>query len=162
MVKAAATHTERGGPVALGDAAALPLADGIADCVVAFMSLQDIDAMDLAVAEASRVLSAGGHLVMAITHQANTAGRFMTAPDGGPPPFVIAGSWFERKALADTCERDGLTMTFHSEHRPLLDYSEALASAGFLIERIREVGDPDPADKWHRIPLFLHFRAVRT
>ena len=53
-------------------------------------------------------------------------------------------------------------MTFHSEHRPLHDYTDALADAGFLIERIREVGDPDPADKWHRVPLFLHLRAVRV
>ena len=42
-------------------------------------------------------------------------------------------------------------MTFHCEHRPLQAYSDALANAGFLIERIREVGDPSPDDKWHRI-----------
>jgi hypothetical protein len=53
-------------------------------------------------------------------------------------------------------------MTFHSAHRPLNDYTDALAEAGFLIERIREVGSPDPEDEWHRIPLFLHVRAVRT
>ena len=53
-------------------------------------------------------------------------------------------------------------MTFHSWHRPLQAYTEALADAGFLIERIREVGDPGPADKWHKIPLFLHIRALRS
>jgi hypothetical protein len=70
-------------------------------------------------------------------------------------PYEIDGSWFERKKLADTCERDGLTMTFHTEHRPIQDYVDALADAGFLIERLREVGDPGPASAWHRIPLFL-------
>ena len=52
-------------------------------------------------------------------------------------------------------------MTFHTEHRPLRDYTDALADAGFLIEGLREVGEPDPLDKWHRIPLFLHIRAIR-
>jgi hypothetical protein len=42
-------------------------------------------------------------------------------------PYEIDGSWFERKKLADTCERDGLTMTFHTEHRPIQDYVDALA-----------------------------------
>jgi SAM-dependent methyltransferase len=126
------------------------------------MSLQDVDAMEAALAEAARVLVPGGRLVMAITHQANTAGHFgPPADDGAMPPFVIERSWFERTALADTCEHDGLVMTFHSEHRPLHDYVDALADAGFVIERLREVGDPDPDDKWHRIPLFLHLRAVR-
>jgi SAM-dependent methyltransferase len=162
MTMAAATHAESGGPVLVGDAAALPIADDSADCVVAFMSLQDVDEMERAIAEAARMLCRGGRLVMAITHQVNTAGHFVGTTDGDSPAFVISGSWFERRALADTCERDGLTMTFHSEHRPLSDYSDALADAGFLIERIREVGDPNPEDKWHRIPLFLHLRALKA
>jgi SAM-dependent methyltransferase len=162
MVAAAASFPGAAGWVAAGDAAALPVADAAADCVVAFMSLQDIDHMEDAVAEAARVLTAGGCLVIAVTHPANTAGEFAAGPDEATRPFVIEGSWFERRALADTCERDGYTMTFHSEHRPLQAYSDALANAGFLIERIREVGDPSPADKWHRIPLFLHFRALRS
>ena len=161
MAAAASAHTDLGGPIIVGDAAALPLPDAVADCVVAFMSLQDIDAMEVAIAEAARVLSAGCHLVMAITHPLNTAGRFAMGPDEGSRPFVIEGSWFDRTALADTCERDGFTMTFHTEHRPLQDYVEALADAGFVIERMREVGEPNPSDKWHRIPLFLHVRAVR-
>jgi hypothetical protein len=53
-------------------------------------------------------------------------------------------------------------MTFHSEHRPLHDYTDALADAGFLIERTREVTDTDTGSKWNRLPLFLHLRAVRT
>lgn len=161
MVTAAASVPGAAGRVAAGDAAALPVTDAAADCAVAFMSLQDVDHMEQAVAEAARVLVPGGRLVIAVTHPANTAGKFAPGPDEAARPFVIDGSWFERRALADTCERDGYTMTFHSWHRPLQAYTEALADAGFLIERIREVGDPSPADKWHRIPLFLHIRALR-
>jgi SAM-dependent methyltransferase len=162
MVTAAATHADAGGAILVGDASALPLPDGIADCAVAFMCLQDVDAMEAAVREAARVLVPGGHFVLAITHPVNTAGRFSSGPVDESPPFVIEGSWFARRAIADTCERDGYTMTFHSEHRALHDYTDALADAGFLIERIREVGDPNPASNWVRLPLFLHLRAVRT
>lgn len=81
MTAAASTHAERGGPVVLGDAADLPLPDQVADCVLAFMSLQDVDSMETAVAEAARVLVGGGAMVMAITHPANTAGHFSEGPD---------------------------------------------------------------------------------
>jgi ubiquinone/menaquinone biosynthesis C-methylase UbiE len=67
MTSAAKAHPGRGGTVVLGDAAALPLPDAAADCVVAFMSLQDVDDMETAVGELARVLDGGGRLVLAIT-----------------------------------------------------------------------------------------------
>ena len=61
-----------------------------------------------------------------------------------------------------------VTMTFHSEHRPLEAYSRALEAAGLLIEAIREARAPDamvaaaPGQRrWQRIPLSLHLRAVK-
>ena len=45
--------------------------------------------------------------------------------------------------------------------------TEALAPAGFLLERVREIGVPDAAvrlprqRRWQRLPLFLRIRAVR-
>jgi SAM-dependent methyltransferase len=163
MVFAAAAHPESHGPLIVADAAFLPLSDAAADCIVAFMSLQDVDAMEPALSESARVLASGGCLVIAVTHPLNTAGKF--APPGADEAtrrFLIEGSYFERRAVTDTCERDGYTMTFHSEHRSLQAYIDALADVGFVIERLREVGEPNPADKWHRIPLFLHLRALRT
>lgn len=162
MVRAAARHPESRCPFVLADAAQLPVPSAVADCVVAFMSLQDIDDFESAIAEMGRTLTPGGRLVLAVTHPANTAGRFAPGADEEEPPFVIEGSWFERRRLADTCERDGYTMTFHSEHRPLQAYADALADGGFVIERIREAAEPDGADKWSRMPLFLHVRAVRN
>jgi SAM-dependent methyltransferase len=162
MVAAAAAHPGRVGALVVADAAALPLADAVADCAVAFMSLQDVDAMEAALSEAARVLKDDSPLVMAITHPLNTGGHFVPAGGAGAEPrFVLEGSWFEHRQLADTCERGGYTMTFHSEHRPLQSYTEALADAGFVIERLREVTETDPADKWHQVPLFLHIRALR-
>jgi len=163
MAAAASSHPDCPCPIVLADAAALPLPDASADCLVAFMSLQDVDAMELALTEAARVLSVGSRLIMAITHPLNTAGRFEQG--GGEDhdrPFVIGGSYLERRTASDTVERDGYTMTFHFEHRPLQAYTGALAGAGFVIERLHEVTEPDPANKWNRIPLFLHLRALRT
>ena len=164
MARAAARHPGCGGPVVVADAASLPMPSCVADCVVAFMSLQDVDAMEEAVGEAARLLTVGGHLVIAITHPLNTAGKFASSTDipGSGRPFVIEGFWFERRRLADTCERGGYVMTFHSEHRPLQAYTDALAAAGFLIERLHEVREPGPSDKWNRIPLFLHLRPLHA
>lgn len=162
MSHAAAERPEAAGRVLVGDAAHLPLATGSVDCVIAFMSLQDVDDMEAAVLEIARILEPGGRLVLAVVHPVNSAGRFVG--DRGDParPFVISGSWFTPRRYVDSVERDGLSMTFHSNHRALQDYTEALAAAGFLIERLREPTDPDPAKPWRRIPLFLHIRAVLT
>jgi ubiquinone/menaquinone biosynthesis C-methylase UbiE len=49
----------------LADAARLPFEDGSFDCVVAFMSLQDVDQMPAAIEEAASVLETGGRLCLA-------------------------------------------------------------------------------------------------
>jgi SAM-dependent methyltransferase len=152
-------------PVHHADAAALPFPDGYADLVVMFMSLQDVDDFEAAIREAFRVLEPGGRFVFAVVHPLNSAGRF--ASDGPDSPFVIRGSYLERLRYSDQVERDGLTMTFHSEHRPIEAYSRALEQAGFLVEALREPRVPDAAAardtsvRWQRVPLFLHVRAIR-
>jgi SAM-dependent methyltransferase len=143
------------------DAAALPLADGVADVVVSFMTLMNTDDLEGAVSEAARVLEPGGCYCIAITHPLNTAGGFTSRdPDA---PFVIEGSYFERTQNEVPVERDGLEMTFLDAHRPLEDYTRALELAGLLMDALREIPDTsDPAgSRWRRIPLFLHIRAVR-
>lgn len=166
MVRLAATHADRQ-PVALADAAALPFRSQSFDLVVAYMSLHDIDAMPETVGEVARVLRPGGHLCAAIPHPVNSAGEF-TGRDAGAP-FVIAGSYLASGPADWSTDRDGVRLIFHSEHRPVEAYSRALEASGLLIEAIREVGAPpqssagaDPAlQRFRRIPLFLHFRAVK-
>jgi SAM-dependent methyltransferase len=161
MARAAASHPGSDGPVVIADAARLPFRDGCADLAVAFMSLQDVDDFEAAVADAARLLRPGGVFVMAIVHPVNSVGRFEETPDGEDPPFVITESWFDRHPTSDRCSRDGLEMTFHSEHRPLMAYTEALYDAGFLVERLREPTELDPESNWYRMPMFLHIRAVK-
>jgi SAM-dependent methyltransferase len=161
LAQAAADHPGTHGPTVIGDAANLPFRDGCADLVVAFMSLQDVDDFERAIEEAARVLLPSGVLLVAIVHPVNSVGRFAETDGDADPPFVITDSWFDRAPTADRCAHNGLEMTFHSEHRPLVAYTEALANSGFLIERVREPTDPDPNRPWHRIPMFLHIRAVK-
>ena len=165
MVQLAAGHPDAA-PAVIADAAALPFGNGTFDLVVAYMCLHDMDQMPLAVAEAARVLEPGGRLCAAIPHLVNSAGRF----DGRDPdaPFLIEGSYLDAAPADWILDRDGITLTFHSEHRPLEAYSRALEAAGLLTEAIREPGAPAAAvavapreRRWQRIPMFLHLRAVK-
>ena len=115
---AAARELDPSMDIRLADAAVLPLDDASADLVIAFMSLQDVDAMPAAIREIGRILQPGGRLCFAIVHPINS--------------------------------RDGLTMTFHSQHRPLESYVLALEEAGMLIEALREPRVPDHAIKSDR------------
>jgi SAM-dependent methyltransferase len=160
-----AREADPGLDVREADAAALPFGDGEADLLVSFMSLMNTDDLEGAVCEAARVLANGGRYCIAITHSLNTAGAFESEdPDAR---FVVDGSYFERSRKEMAVERNGLEMTFLDAHRPLEEYFAALERAGFLVERLREIGDesedpPWPAVlRWRRIPLFLHIRAVR-
>ena len=162
---AAAREADPSIPVIQADAAQLPIRDATADLVVAFMSLQDVDDMPSAVQEAGRVLRPGAGFCFAIVHPLNSAGSFMDeSPDS---PFVISGPYLESFRYEDRVERDGLEMSFFSDHRSLEAYFEALAEAGFVVERLREPSVPDEAAlaprqrRWQRVPLFLHVMAVR-
>jgi SAM-dependent methyltransferase len=164
MAALAATHPGAR-PVLLGDAAGLPFRDAAFDFVLAYMCLHDIDAMPATVAEIGRVLEPGGRLCLAIPHPLNTAGHFQGRD--ADAPFVITGSYLDARRTGEVAERDGVRLTFHSEHRPLEAYARALEDAGLLTETIREVRPSDEvaaspsSRRWQRVPLLLHLRAVR-
>lgn len=150
--------------VVLADAARLPLDDGLADLVVAFMSLHDVDDMLAAVREAARVLCRRGILCIAIVHPINSAGHFESRETDAR--FVIESSYLKPRRYQESIERDGLPMTFTSRHRPLQEYFEALERAGFLVETLREltvdersVAEHADRARWLRLPLFLDLRA---
>jgi SAM-dependent methyltransferase len=154
----AARAADRELEVVLADAARLPLPDGAASLVVAFMSLMDIDDMAGAVREAARVLEPSGHFVAAVVHPINSAGQFSSRD--ADSPFAIEGSYFERRRYRDEIERAGLRMTFESIHHTFEDYLRAVIDADLRIDAVREISDPDDA-RWSRVPLFLHLRAVK-
>jgi SAM-dependent methyltransferase len=151
MCRAAASHPDTPLTAVVADAARLPFPDNAADRVVAFMALHDIDDLPGTVGEIARVLGSGGVLVLAIVHPLNSALKY----DGELDAHVMRRSWYEERRVSGTFNRAGLTMTFHSRHRPLQAYTETLAGAGFVIDRLCE-----PTSEGHRIPWFLHIRAV--
>ena len=87
------------------DAASLPFADRSFDLVVAFMSLQDIEDFQGAIAEAARVLEPAGKFCMAIVHPLNSAGRF--AGDEADSPFTITGSYLDATTTQTTSRVTG-------------------------------------------------------
>ena len=136
-------------------ASALPVADGAADLVVAYMSLHDMDDLDGALREVARVLAPGGRLCAAIVHPFASA-------------RAVGGPYSEEARYSEAHDDPSLGIVFHAVHRPLARYFNALAAAGLAIERLEEpVPSPSavravPAlAKALRRPPFLHFRAVR-
>jgi SAM-dependent methyltransferase len=161
----AGTH-EQPIPAVNADAVALPLPEAVADQAIAFMSLQDVDDLDGAVGELARVVRAGGALCLAILHPIVTAGD--DADDAIHLDFVLTHRYSSSRRFVDDIERDGLRMQFHSIHRPLEAYADALHDAGFVIELLREpVPDADAIARFprlrrqDRVPWCLHLRAIR-
>jgi len=161
-----ATH---GTPVAamVGDAAALPLPDSVADQAIAFMSLLDVDDLDAAVHELGRVLRPGGILCIATLHPMSTVGDF--ADDSLDADFVVHHPYDQPRRYVDRVERDGFSMEFHSMHRPVAAYTDALHTSGFVVELLREpVPDADAIaqiprlGRQARVPWYLHIRATLT
>jgi hypothetical protein len=104
---------------------------------------------------------------MAVVHPLSTAGVFKTqAPDA---EFCISGSYLDAHKYAEEgVSNEGLHMRFASWHRPFGCYFSALEQAGFTVDRLREVTvEPRSGEalreyeqRWRRLPLFLHLRAV--
>jgi ubiquinone/menaquinone biosynthesis C-methylase UbiE len=140
------------------DAADLPIEDESFDLAVAFMSLQDIDDMQGAVRETSRVLASGGRFVIAVVHPISSGHRIDR--EHSERPLELVDDYFERRHYTNTIERDGLGMTFTSRHWTFEDYFEALRAAGFVVEALREI--PGTSQRWLRYPLFLHLLAAKA
>jgi SAM-dependent methyltransferase len=151
--------------VHLADAGSLPFGDASFTCVVALMSLQDIDELSGAIGEVARVLTRGGVFCAAIVHPLSSSGTFVD--DTPESAFLIEGSYFAPSHYVDDFSRDGVEVTMASVHRPLEAYTECLADEGFVIERLREPPVPEHAiwsersRRWRRLPPFLHFRASK-
>ena len=103
----------------------LPWDDGSFDLAVAHMVLQDMTDPAACIAEVARVLGTGGVFCLAIPNPVNA-------------PAASRARYFDETRGAATVVRDGLTMEFVWVDRPLSFYTEALASSGFVIERLRE------------------------
>jgi SAM-dependent methyltransferase len=161
----AAREADATGSYSVADAAALPFNDDSFDLVVAYNSLMDVQDMPAAVGEIGRVLAPNGCLCACVTHPFADAGDFRERR--GDAPFIIEGSYLERRAVDQVDDLDGHRMRFVGWSYPLEDYSRALEHAGLVTEAIREPPvlaeeiERDPSEqRWRRLPCFLMFRAI--
>lgn len=141
------------------------LADATFDCVLAAMSLMDVEDYNSSIAEAFRVLRPGGTLLMSITHPCFTApvSEWVRDEERNGMYFKV-DRYFDRTAWED-CIAKGFWQSVLRRHRPLEDYMAAPLRTGFRLVEFRE---PVPTDeqmklsprfwKIQRIPYFLFMR----
>jgi SAM-dependent methyltransferase len=139
-----AVAAERGGAVAYvqGSAAALPVADGAADAVVACLVFEHIEDLDVALDEVARVLRPGGTFLFLLNHP------LLQTPGSGwiddqvldPPeqywrigPYLVEG---------DTVEQVELGVFIRFFHRPLSRYLNAAHERGLQLVRMEEPAPP--------------------
>jgi SAM-dependent methyltransferase len=129
-------------------------ADASFDLVIAPLALHYVEDWHAVFAEFGRVLLPGGRLVFSTHHPSNDFNLHQ-------PP-----SYFDTLLLEETWGELGPVRFYR---RPLTAMADALAGAGFVIERILE---PRPTEQFlqaspaayaelMRFPAFLHFRARR-
>jgi SAM-dependent methyltransferase len=123
--------------VVLADAARLPMREGCVDLAVSCMSFQDIDDFAGAAKEAARVLRPGGHFCAALIHPFGSAQDRATMHTD---TALLTAPYLRERRYVDDVERDGLTMTFVSMHRPLSAYLSACFDAGLAMDAFRELG----------------------
>jgi SAM-dependent methyltransferase len=150
----------------VADAGALPFADSSFALAIAYMSLMNVDDLDAVVSEAGRVLEREGRLCAAILHPLFAAGAW-TDPDSVDSSFAI-DDYFNGPTKKTDSERDGIRVTFYDRPIALSRYAAAIEGAGLLIEALREpvpddayVRDRPLSARLRRVPIYLHFRAIK-
>ena len=113
------------------------------------MVLQDVSDHAAAIAEASRVLGAGGAFCIAIVHPVASAGKL------DDDEVMTLGSYCT--AFEQSLPLHEHTVTHY--HRSLSGYARALEEHAFTIEALREI--PTKRKAPGRYPMFLHLRARR-
>jgi SAM-dependent methyltransferase len=138
-------------------AAPMPfLESGSFDVVAASLVLHYLADWGPPLREFARILRPGGALLISTHHP--TQDVMIATP---PAPY------FETVLLTDTWRKGGREFQVRFYHRPISAIVDALADAGFLVERIPEpVPDPDAFsdrafyERIRRGPWFLFIRAV--
>jgi ubiquinone/menaquinone biosynthesis C-methylase UbiE len=160
ILVAHALEADPDGHYLVASAEDLPFEADSFDLVVAYNSLMDVDDMPAAVAEAARVLEAGGRLAVCVTHPVADSGRFTTKDVDAP--FVIQGSYRGKWPFEDLFERDGLSMNFSGFRYDLENYVAAFEGANLLVERLIEPPPSRPKEtRWNRVPNFLMLRCLK-
>ena len=132
-----------GGPRYLrSGAAALPLADGAFDAVVACLVFEHITDLDDAIAEVARVLRRGGRFVFFLNHpllQTPSSGWIDDQVLDPPEQYWRIGPYLVEDHTVEEVEKDVFIPFIH---RPLSRYVNALAANGLFVTRMEEPAPP--------------------
>jgi SAM-dependent methyltransferase len=126
------------------DAASLPFADGSFDAVVSTFTHTDLDDFAATVAEAARVLRAGGVFAYLGLHPCFVGphSRFEGAT-GTPELHPGYGDTRRYSAAPGVVNPDGLRARVTALHLPLATLVQSFLGAGLRVERFEELGGGD-------------------
>ena len=130
-------------PSVLGTVTALPFRDDSFDVVFSsFGALQFIADIDVAVAEAARVLRPGGRYAFSITHPT----RWMFPDDPGEPGLTASQSYWDRTPYVEVDDASG-EVSYVEHHRTLGDWVDVLTRHDFVLQRLLEPRWPDDHER---------------
>ncbi|PWI41114.1 class I SAM-dependent methyltransferase [Streptomyces sp. ICBB 8177] len=129
-------------PVAVGDAARLPVRDASVPAVIAVMVHTDMPDYPAVLREAARVLRPGGRFVHIGVHPC-FCGGFADRAD--PDAVVIRPGYLDGHWTKRSWTDAGLRDKVGASHRPLPALLQAFVDAGLTFERFAEGAGPTPA-----------------
>ncbi|MFL5996789.1 MAG: class I SAM-dependent methyltransferase [Streptomyces sp.] len=139
-------------PVAVGDAAALPLADGSVPAAMCVLASTDVPDYAAVLREVARVLTPGGRFVHLGVHPC-FIGAFADWSEG--TRIVLDERYADRTRTLDSWNPAGVRARVGAWHIPLADLLNATLAAGLRLERTTETGSG-------AIPNLFGFAAVRA
>lgn len=123
------------------DAASLPLKGGIFDGVTCSFGLSDIDNLDGAIANVTRVLRTGGFFAFSLLHPCFPGWEAkQAAPSWSPERGYYVEGWWRASSPAH-----GLRPRVGANHRMLSSYLNTFARHQLVIEQTAE---PPPPSDW--------------
>jgi SAM-dependent methyltransferase len=128
-------------PVALADAAHLPIRSGSVPAAVTIMAHTDMPEYDVVLGEVARVLSPGGIFVHIGVHPC-FCGGFADATDRDA--VVIRPGYLDTYWTRDSWTDQGIRDKVGAVHRPLPALLHAFIDAGLTLQRFAEGGAPTP------------------
>jgi SAM-dependent methyltransferase len=129
-------------PVAVGDAACLPIGDTRIDVACsAYGALPFVADSAAVMREVARVLRPGGRWVFSVTHPF----RWCLPDDGGPAGLVVRDSYFDRRPYVELDDTGRAVYVEH--HRTIGDRVRELVAAGFELLDVVEPEWPEGHDR---------------